>query len=73
VQRRRGSCREEFTEQTQLAEMLEMLEAAGAALVAGEVDRAHELAKDALNLLPVALQRERAAARNLQRFLETLL
>jgi hypothetical protein len=50
-----------------------MLEAAGAALVAGDVDRAHELAKDALNRLPVALQRERAAARNLQRFVETLL
>jgi tetratricopeptide (TPR) repeat protein len=50
-----------------------MLEAAGAALVAGDVDRAHELAKDALNRLPVALQRERAAARNLQRFIETLL
>jgi hypothetical protein len=50
-----------------------MLEAAGAALVAGNVDRAHKLAKDALNRLPVALQRERSTARKLQQFAETLL
>jgi tetratricopeptide (TPR) repeat protein len=50
-----------------------MLEAAGAALVAGDLGRAHDLAKDALNRLPVALQRERAAARKLQQFVETLL
>ena len=50
-----------------------MLEAAGAALVAGDLGRAPELAKDALNRLPVALQRERAAARKLQQFVETLL
>jgi tetratricopeptide (TPR) repeat protein len=49
------------------------LEAARAALVAGNLGRAHELAKDALNRLPVALQRERAAARKLQQFAETLL
>jgi len=50
-----------------------MLEAAGAALGAGDLGRAHDLAKDALNRLPVALQRERAAARKLQHFVETLL
>jgi tetratricopeptide (TPR) repeat protein len=50
-----------------------MLEAAEAALVAGTVSRAYELAKDALNRLPVALQRERATARKLQQFAETLL
>lgn len=50
-----------------------MLEAAEAALVAGNVGRAHKLAKDALNRLPVALQRERAAANKLQQFAETLL
>ena len=49
------------------------LEAAEVALVAGELGRAHELAKDAFNRLPVALQRERAAARKLQQFVETLL
>jgi hypothetical protein len=49
------------------------LEAAGVALAAGELGHAHELAKDALNRLPVALQRERAAARKLQQFVETLL
>ena len=38
-----------------------MLEAAGAALVAGDLGRAHKLAEDAFNRLPVALQRERAA------------
>src|SRR5262249_48626740 len=43
-----------------------MLEAAGAALVAGDLGRAHDLARDALNRLPVALQRDRAAARKLQ-------
>jgi hypothetical protein len=50
-----------------------MLEAAGAALVAGNVGRAHKLAKDAFNRLPVALQHERATARKLQQFAETLL
>jgi tetratricopeptide (TPR) repeat protein len=50
-----------------------MLEAAGAALVAGDLGRAHEFAKDALNRLPAALQRERAAARRLHQFVETLL
>ena len=50
-----------------------MLDAAEAALVAGNVGRAHKLAKDALNRLPVALQRERAAANKLQQFAETLL
>jgi hypothetical protein len=50
-----------------------MLEAAEAALVAGNVGRAHKLAKDALNRLPVALQRERSTARKLQQFAETLL
>ena len=49
------------------------LEAARAALVTGNLGRAHELAKDALNRLPDALQRERAAARKLQQFAETLL
>jgi hypothetical protein len=49
------------------------LEAAAAALVAGNLGRAHKLAKDAFNRLPVGLQRERAAARKLQQFVETLL
>jgi tetratricopeptide (TPR) repeat protein len=49
------------------------LEAAEVALVAGDLGRAHEFAKDAFNRLPVALQRERAAARKLQQFVETLL
>jgi tetratricopeptide (TPR) repeat protein len=50
-----------------------LLEAAEVALVAGSVDHARKLAKDSLNRLPVALQRERAAARKLQQFVETLL
>jgi hypothetical protein len=41
--------------------------------VAGDLGRAHVFAKDAFNRLPVALQRERAAARKLQQFVETLL
>jgi tetratricopeptide (TPR) repeat protein len=49
------------------------LEAAAAALAAGDLATAHDLAKAALDRLPPALQRERAAAHKLQQFAETLL
>ena len=48
------------------------LEAAEAALAAGDLGQAHDLAKNAVARLPMDLQRERAAAQKLQQFAETL-